>query len=234
MKYKSAAPNKLQVLILFIIARVTFRNRFVKRKLIAIGELANFQQWVIQNFPNSKLFYKREHLWSEIIDLGRSPKRIIELGVAWGYTTNWFLKMSETPPDTLKIDAFDLFTGLPEIWRNEPQNAFSNHGRQPAIDDKRVEFHTGDVAVTIKDLDIEVLKKSNLVVLFDLDLLAPSIASYLYLKPSLKVNDVLYFDEAFDFGERTVLNDYVLRDFSCKSLGHTAYAISLQIIGLNK
>jgi len=217
-----------------MIAHITFKNRFVKRKLIAIGELANFQQWVIQNFSNSKLFYKREHLWSEIIDLDGLPKRIIELGVAWGYTTNWFLKMSEKNRDTLIIDAFDSFTGLPEKWRNEPQNAFSNHGKHPLIDDKRVEFHTGDVAVTIKALDIEVLKKSNLVVLFDLDLLEPSIASYLHLKPSLKINDVLYFDEAFDFGERTLINDYVLRDFSCKSLGHTAYSISLQIIGLNE
>jgi hypothetical protein len=208
--------------------------RFIKRKLIAIGELANYQQWVIQNFPNSKLFYKREQIWSEIINLNESPKKIIELGVAWGYTTNWFLKMSKKNRDTLKIDAFDLFTGLPEKWRNEPQNAFSNQGKLPAIDDSRVEFHTGDVAVTIKDLNTEVLKKNNLVVLFDLDLLEPSIASYLYLKPSLKINDVLYFDEAFDIGERTLINDYVLRDFICESLGHTAYAISLQIIGINK
>ena len=234
MKYKSAAPNKLQVLILFTIAHVTFKNRFINRKLIAISELAYFQKWVIQNFPNSKLFFKREQLWSEIIDLNESPKRIIELGVAWGYTTNWFLKKSGQTRDSFKIDAFDLFTGLPEKWRNEPQNAFSNYGKAPEINDERVIFHIGNVAETIKVLNTKDLKNSSLLVLFDLDLLEPSLASYQYLKPNLKINDVLYFDEAFDLSEQTLINNYVLCDFNCVSLGHTAYAISLQIIGIRK
>ena len=232
MKYKSAAPNKIQVFILWMIARVTNKNQGINRKLIAIGELADFQQWVLQKFPNSKLFLKREQLWSQIINLNYSPVRIIELGVAWGYTTNWFLEAVKKKNVEVKIDSFDLFTGLPEKWRNEPLNAFSNLGNVPAINDKRVNFHVGNVSETIKVLNSKNLKSSNLLVLFDLDLLEPSLASYQYLKPSLKINDVLVFDEAFDVGERTLISDYLLRDFDCKSLGHTAYAVSLQIIGI--
>ena len=170
LKYKSAAPNKIQVLILWIIARVQ-KNQFINRKLIAIGELANFQQWILQEFPNSQLFLKREQLWSQIMNLNYSPVRIIELGVAWGYTTNWFLEASKKKNVELKIDSFDLFTGLPEKWRNHPQNFFSNHGIAPGLNDKRVDFHIGNVSETIKVLNTKDLKKSNLVVLFDLDLL---------------------------------------------------------------
>ena len=231
MKYKSASPNKLQILILWVIARITVKNSFIARKLVSIGELANFQQWVNENFPDSKLFVKREQLWHLIINTNNSPKRVIELGVAWGYTTNWFLKKDL---NIIKIDAFDLFTGLPEKWRNQPQNTFSNDGKPPTINDNRVEFHIGNVSETIKVVDMEVLKSNNLIILFDLDLLEPSLASYLYLKPTLKIDDILYFDEAFDIGERTVINDYLLRDFDCKSLGHTYYAITLQIIGIRK
>ena len=211
---------------------MTNKNQLINRKLIAIGELANFQQWILQKFPNSQLFLKREQLWSQIINLNYTPVRIIELGVAWGYTTNWFLEASKKKNVEVKIESFDLFTGLPEKWRNEPQNTFSNLGNAPAINDKRVNFHVGNVSETIKVLNSKDLKSSNLLVLFDLDLLEPSLASYQYLKPSLKINDVLVFDEAFDLGERTLINDYLLRDFECKSLGHTAYAISLQIIGI--
>ncbi len=234
MKYKSAAPSKIQVLILWIIARVTNKNRLINRKLIAIGELANFQNWILQKFPNSQLFLKREQLWTQIMNLNYSPMRIIELGVAWGYTTNWFLEDSKKKNVELKIDAFDLFTGLPEKWRNQPKNTFSNHGNAPVFYDKRVNFHIGNVSETIKVLNNEDLKTSNLIVLFDLDLLEPSLASYQFLKTSLKINDILFFDEAFDLGERTLINDYLLRDFDCKSLGHTAYAISLQVIGIRK
>jgi hypothetical protein len=234
LKYKSAAPNKIQVLILWIIAWVTNKNKFANRKLIAIGELANFQQWVLQKFPSSQLFLKREQVWTQIINLKYTPLKIIELGVAWGYTTNYFLEASKKKNIELKIDAFDLFTGLPEKWRNQPENTFSNHGKAPAINDERVNFHIGNVSETIRVLNNEDLKSSNLLVLFDLDLLEPSLASYQYLKHNLKINDVLFFDEAFDLGERTLINDYLLRDFDCKSLGHTAYAISLQIIGKRK
>lgn len=168
------------------------------------------------------------------MNLNYSPIRIIELGVAWGYTTNWFLEASKKKNVELKIDAFDLFTGLPERWRNQPKNTFSNHGNAPVIIDKRVNFHIGNVSETIKVLNNEDLKTSNLLVLFDLDLLEPSLASYQFLKTSLKINDILFFDEAFDLDERTLINDYLLRDFDCKSLGHTAYAISLQVIGIRK
>ncbi len=217
-----------------MIACASIKNQFISRKLIAIGELANYQQWILQKFPNSHLFLKREQLWSQIMNLNYSPIRIIELGVAWGYTTNWFLEESEKKNVEFRIDAFDSFTGLPEKWRNLPQSTFSNHGNAPVLKDKRVNFHIGNVSETIKVLDNKDLKSSNLLVLFDLDLLEPSLASYHFLKTSLKINDVLFFDEAFDLDERTLINDHLLRDFDCKSLGHTAYAISLQIIGVRK
>jgi hypothetical protein len=236
-KIKPAAPSNLQMLILWMISIVSFRSNFIRKKSIVIGEIIDFQDWVKENFQDSKLFFKREELWVKMIKNSTNNRRIIELGVAWGYTTQWFLKIgypiktktlnSKSP--SIKIDSFDLFTGLPEAWRNYPGNYFYNNGAPPEIDDERVTFHVGFVESTIKNLELAVLAKEELVVLFDLDLYQPTLESYKYLKPALKMGDLLYFDEAFDSDERKILKDHVLNDFVLTPIGHTALAICLRI-----
>jgi hypothetical protein len=236
-KYKSAAPKMLLMWALWFLSLITFRSNWVSKKIIVISEIANFQNWTKEHFPESKLFVNRESLWKEIVNTTSSNKRIIELGVAWGYTTNWFLKIGyplrsknqNTDLPKITIDAFDLFTGLPEAWRNHPENYFDNNGVPPVIDDERVTFHVGFVENTINNLDKNILMKEALIVLFDLDLYHPSLDSYLYLKPTLKVGDILYFDEAFDSDERKIIENQVLKDFLLKPVGHTALAICFTI-----
>lgn len=243
IRFEAASPKFIQKMILWMISGITSRNKFLARKLKVVGELTNFQLWVQENFPNSQLQYSREKLWLKLVKSISTQKRIIELGVAWGYTTNWFLKIgfpqnnvgsknSEKPGIT--IDAFDLFTGLPRAWRNHPVNYFDNGGRPPIIEDERVTFHVGYVEEKITELDSELLKKEELIILFDLDLFEPSLVSYQYLKPSLKIGDILYFDEAFDVEERSIIEHHVLKDFDVKSIGHTPLAICLEIYGIKQ
>ena len=238
-KFKSAAPKTFHIVVLWLISFATFHNKQVAKKLKVINEVVDFQLWVKNNFPTSKLYIKRENLWSVVSKSSKSDKRIIELGVAWGYTTNWFLNTGFPPghtnlarsfkPPKITIDAFDLFTGLPEAWRNLPKNFFSNNGLLPEINDQRVTFHVGLVEQTIKKLNLTSLVE-ELIVLFDLDLYGPSLACYNHLKAALKTGDILYFDEAFDEGERKILENHVLIDFELSPIGHTAQSICLQII----
>jgi len=239
-KFKSAAPNKLQMMIFWVVSSITFRSKWINKKITTVSEISDFQSWVKRNFQDSKLFLKREDLWLEMLKNSTNRKRIIELGVAWGYTTNWFLEvgfplqknsMNPGKPDVM-IEAFDLFTGLPEAWRNHPENYFDNKGVPPKINDERVTFHVGFVEKTIRNLDLKTLINDELIVLFDLDLYQPSLESYNYLKPALKNGDFLYFDEAFDQDERRILNNSVLKDFLLKPIGHTALSICFRIEGI--
>jgi len=236
-KFRSAAPKVLLMQSLWLLSFITLKSDWVSKKVNVISEISNFQSWTKNNFSGSKLFLNRESLWKEIVNSSSRNKRIIELGVAWGYTTNWFLTVGyplrkgnqNAQAPKISIDAFDLFTGLPEAWRNHPENYFHNNGVPPDIDDPRVNFHVGFVENTIKNLDKKTLMKEELIVLFDLDLYLPSLESYLYLKPILKVGDILYFDEAFDIDERRIIENHVLKDFVLKPVGHTALAICFAI-----
>ena len=240
MTFKPAAPNRLQIPIIWLLSLATSKSIFITKNLKAIGDVADFQQWVKLNFPESKLLLRREKIWENVLKNSLRPKRIVELGVAWGYMTNWFLRKSvllgrkSNKKIEIKIDSFDLFTGLPESWRYNQKNTFSNKGTIPDINDDRVKFHVGDVEETIKNLNLNDLRQEELVVMFDLDLHKPSLFCYLHLKPALKVGDILYFDEAFDIAERTIIEKYVFQDFICESLGHSGFAICLRIIEIIK
>ena len=236
-KFKNAAPTTIQSLILWFTSRATFRGSWFGNKIKVIAEITDFQIWIKENFPKSKLFYKREDLWREIVQQNNGDRRIIELGVAWGYTTNWFLtkgfpirknnQTSRKKSPKVKIDAFDLFTGLPEAWRNHPKNYFSNNGVVPKIRDERVTFHIGYVENEI--LKLKLSTNDNLIILFDLDLFEPTLSAFNYLKANLKKGDVLYFDEAFDKSERAIIVEHLLESFWCSPIGHTSLSICLKI-----
>lgn len=105
--------------------------------MVAI-EILKYQTWVIDVFPESKFHHKREDLWGKIAKSSFEDEiQIIELGVAWGYTTNWFLtegfpkslpeelnKMHQKKTQRIRMDSFDLFTGLPVAWRNHTKGFF--------------------------------------------------------------------------------------------------------------
>ena len=57
-----------------------------------------------------------------------------------------------------------------------------------------------------------------------------SLYCYNFLKDTLKKDDILYFDEAFDEAELSIIKGKVMEDFKVKSLGHSALAIAIQIV----
>lgn len=144
--------------------------------------------------------------------------------MAHGYTTWWF--MNEDLPQIIRWRGFDLFTGLPTKWRNLDAGAFSNGGQIPSFADNRVSFVKGDVRDT---LATESFVTGRKLVFFDIDLYEPTLQSWHLLKGHLGPGDILVFDEAFDTGERVVVESHVMKHFEVEPIGHTHTQLAIQI-----
>lgn len=185
--------------------------------------------WVNFTFPESRYHYSRERLWQSVIKVLQSSSKgekwsVYELGVAHGYTTYWFL--NRDIPQIIKWRGFDLFTGLPSKWRSLDQGSFSNNGQIPTISDNRVIFVKGDVKVSLPKETVDDCRK---LIIFDLDLYEPTLSSWAFFEPHLMPGDILIFDEAFDSGERAVIEHHVMRKFVVEAIAHTHTQLALQI-----
>jgi hypothetical protein len=204
----------------------------LRHKAINAGEIADYVSWQKETFARVTALPTRERLW-ELMAQRLSPQEIrgVEFGVAFGYGSGWWLK--RIPGDRLRWDGFDRFTGLPRPWRDKVEGAFDAGGQPPAIDDRRVAWHVGDVEDQLKNLVIDRDVTQQLLVLFDLDIFEPSLAAWEHLRASLRPGDLLYFDEAFDADERRLLNDHVLPSGEYLCIGATPLALGLQVVRMD-
>jgi hypothetical protein len=219
-KFKNAAPKPAIVWALGAIAKLAFKSTMFQRKIQLAGEISEYSNWVSNSFSEKKPpFLLRESIWKifvKEINSSNNDWLILEFGVAWGYSTNYFLERINKQLN-LNYFAFDRFTGLPRAWLGHNEGAFSANGNVPKIDDDRLNFEIGDVDSTlIFAKHIEPFQTRRRIIFFDLDLYEPSLHAWNMLKSSLKLGDFVYFDEAFDADERKLLNDYVLNDSSIK------------------
>ncbi len=104
---------------------------------------------------------------------------------------------------------FDRFMGLPCSWRDMPAGACDTGGELPLTEDSRVEWVVDDLEQTLGILNRESLIGPK-AFLFDVDLFGVSKRCFDCVLPHLRTGDIVYFDEAFDADERTLIND-VLR-----------------------
>ena len=155
---------------------------------------------------------------------GDAKYEVLEFGVYEGYTTKWWLRHASTSFSSWI--GFDLFTGLPQEWRELPVGTFNTSG-PPPIEDPRVRFVVGDVKQTVQDTQIGNHPK---LIFFDLDLFEPSLACWRFVRQHLRPNDLLIFDEAFDKGERSIIQEHVLCDFEVEAIAHTCMALAIKIV----
>jgi hypothetical protein len=151
--------------------------------------------------------------------------QVLEFGVFHGYTTAWWLENATTTFDTWH--GFDTFTGLSEPWRDLPRKTFDASGIPPTFADSRVSFVVGDVQNTVVSVQLDSRPK---LLIFDLDLIKPTRACWDYLEPFLNSHDLLIFDEAFDSGERSIIEDEVIQTFKVTGIAHTHTALALKIL----
>jgi len=232
-KPKSATPSILTINAMgFVLRILLLGSSGLRKKLMNIGEIANYQIWLRQRFGKVKIRNSRERVW---LDMHKSldGKKIhgVELGVAWGYLTYFWFKNASS--SILKWDGFDLFTGLPREWRSSPIGAFSNGGKTPDIPDNRIAWHVGYVEETIQGLTFPHERDYPVVVFFDLDIYEPSLIAWQKLKPLLKSGDLLYFDEAFDMDERKLLEESILTSGEFKFIGANWISLAVKVMKIN-
>lgn len=195
--------------------------------LMDTGSIAEYTFWIESQFGEVHIKNSRETLWLEIIKRARKQLVCVELGVAWGYTTEWWLGKAGDSIESW--DGFDLFTGLPDQWRYFPAGTFSTNGKVPEIIDPRVKWHIGDVKETTRLFQPSRNTNQILVLLFDLDLFNASLDAWMNLRSFLRPGDILYFDEAFDVEERRLVDEHVLTTFNCTLIAVSWAGLALEI-----
>ncbi len=199
----------------------------LQTKLKYASDVADYGAFLRSRFPHVEIVGTREKLFNKVInDFGSSPWFGVEFGVAWGYTTKWFSSRSKSLSGWY---GFDLFTGLPESWREHGVGAFSNDGSTPKIDDERIHWVVGDVNKTAKEFDFSKLIGKRKAFFFDLDLFEPSLSAWIEVKKVLEPGDYVYLDEALDADERRLLNEHMLTEFNFVCVGATYSSLLLMV-----
>lgn len=195
------------------------------------GELADYLGWQQTQFGTVDLVKSREKIWQRMLDdLGDSPLLVVELGVAWGYATDWWI--TRLKGRAVEWHGFDTFTGLPDTFRNMGPGTFSAEGQPPAIHDSRITWHVGLVEETLKPETVRRRDGQTMLVLFDLDLDKPSKHAWDILHDQLQPGDFLCFDEAFDNQERQLLNEDVIPGNAVEPIGTTSIALGLRVVSV--
>ena len=198
----------------------------LKRRVLLVGERAEYTTWVSECFGDSEFFYSRERLWKKMYSLLEKDCQytVFEFGVAWGYTTDhWLNRYGQS---IAVWNGFDRFTGLPRSWRDLQENTFDAGGKTPEILDSRISWHVGDVEECLPQATVGAGPK---IIFFDLDLYEPTLFAWEYLKKDLRSGDLIYFDESFDSDERLIINQNVRHDFELTVIGFTHSAIAFKL-----
>jgi len=228
-------PNKAS-LIERLVANLVFqlgKVRSIGVKIQYAGEIADFSNFLKNNFGHVKLRLKREIIWLDIEKKIKGEPVFLELGVASGYMTAWWLKpvRKSLMSRNFSYLGFDSFQGLPHKWRNFETGAFTTSGVLPDVENPSLTFHVGFVEETLnEDLANKIFRGRQIIVFFDLDLFGPSLHSYLIIKPFLKEQDIIYFDEARDSDERLLLEKYVMQDFDLMPISASYSNVAFSVI----
>jgi hypothetical protein len=215
--------------------RACTRSSFLVKSLEISGNVASFAMWqTARGLDGGRHYATRERLWlAASAPLRRGKATVLELGVASGDGTRFWLSMLKNPE--LEWHGFDTFTGLPEPSvrggiRFAEVGTFHAGGVPPDIYDPRVTWHEGRIEDTLPTVEIDFT--SPLCVLFDLDLYEPSAFALEWLTGRLKRGDLLYFDEAYDpWHERRVLAEFLDTGHRVKQVGSTGMALMLEYQG---
>jgi len=233
MRFKSGSEGKVKLLFLTILIQgFSGLARFGKSKSSFwknLSDIVSYRCYIESLFPSEKLKWRRESLFNFIFKSITSKEVCVyEYGVAHG-----FLAAYSLPKFDKQIhcwNGFDTFTCLPEPWRELPENYFDNGGIPPYIPDSRVIWHKGLVQETLNDRFFLNSTRTSFHI-FDLDLFEPSLFVWQTIRDFLRAGDILYFDEAFDDAERSLIHKYVLPFGKFRYLGSTITSLAIEYLG---
>ena len=192
------------------------------------------------------LVQRREEIWDLVMRQIRehrflapeTPLRdqsvvLLEFGVAWGYSTDYFLRHLNGVD--YEYHGFDTFRGLNLPFREFEAGAFDNDGQPPNIADSRLVWHIGDVAETLREDNARSLMavSKRIICLLDLDLFKPTTHVLRVVTPYLKKGDILYFDEPIDMNEAVPLQQLLAGEFGplhFRCLAYSPISLALEVI----
>jgi hypothetical protein len=191
------------------------------------NDFAVFVSWVRSlDFNEAKFFKTREKLLVRSIS-GLTKSDVYEFGVANGYLSSFI--GSRCDSSVGRWVGFDSFVGLGRAWRGELIGAYSTHGEIPIPYNEKYSFIKGFIEETLPSFDLNRLDDSTALLVFDLDLFEPTLLCYSKFKSFLQPGDLLYFDQAFDEEERSIIEKYVFLDFDTEVVAYTYFSILLKI-----
>jgi hypothetical protein len=128
------------------------------------------------------------------------------------------------------MDLIDLLV-FRRLGETCPRDILVLMASPPPIDDQRVQWHIGDVETTLPKVNLDRRENERWIILFDLDLLQPTEFAWNIIKGEMREGDLLYFDEAFNWDERFVIDQLVLPFGYFDLIGFTPQALALQFKG---
>jgi len=228
----SGSNPKSHELVFWTVSRISSTSRFLGRAMELAGNVAGYALWCQERGFRPPCYLHRERLWSDaVFPRLTGPTTVIELGVAAGHATRYWL--GALPNPDLRWHGYDTFRGLPEGWSRggvefSAPGRFDAGGAPPDIADTRVQWHVGLVEETLPQIDLRA--GDRLCVLFDLDLYAPTAFALDWLGPHLRPGDVLYFDEIYDpWHERRALDEYLDAGHSLTPIGSTGMSAAFEV-----
>ena len=108
----SATTLRLQSLF----ARAFAWSSVLRRKMKNAGDVADFVDWQLDQFGTSHIHSSREDLWKALMRRldPSEPLTVLEFGVAWGYSTQWWLAHLDDPDAVWQVgDVEDTLAEIP-------------------------------------------------------------------------------------------------------------------------
>jgi len=202
--FPDTQPSNIWVKLQPSAARLFRASSTLRTKTINVGQIADFVEWQQRVFGyQPTVFGCPEKLWERLaqrLDPNR-PVVTLELGVAWRYASNCWLRRLGGRCDVV-WHGFDRYTGLLRAWREFDQGAFDAGGNPPAIDDERLNWHVGDIQHTLGAVDLAAAREAQWLALFDVHSYESTAFAWNVIAPHLRPGDVMYFDVAMDRDER--------------------------------
>lgn len=240
-------PTNVYFFIATCLIQPILRSSYLVRKVKNLSDIIDFSKFCSKQFPNYKITYTRNKAIDKCFEMIVNPDlslslgsnrsyQVVEFGVAHGYLADRCFGSKSSSRKKRRVilpsrwDGFDTFTGLPEEWRDRSEGEFSNFGKLPDQRSKKTFYHKGLINSTFSTERFRELKISDHAVffIFDFDLHSPTFFAYQAIKESISPGDILYFDQAFDSAERSVLIQ-ALDEFEFKLVTATLWSIAVMV-----
>ncbi|NUM36103.1 MAG: class I SAM-dependent methyltransferase [Candidatus Brocadiae bacterium] len=180
------------------------------RYLAYLPKLEMFRKNHIKNCP---VFLNRPALYHYLNESVIQHKALdyLEFGVFDGYSIKHWAKINSDPAS--RFYGFDTFTGLPEEWSHfdgsTQKASFSNMGKYPDCDDKRVNFIQGMFQETLSPFLETYSSIQQQLIHCDADLYSSTLYVLTTLNRTIAPGTIIVFDEFSSMlSEFRALEDY--------------------------